>query len=353
MPISRLESIQQEQQEQEKKKSVADVYNQGVEASRYYSQKTINWVARYSAEILMMLVAVGMIGIQQFAEANWDWLFWARPKFWYDFIPYIVAQWLVLISSISGKHKYLLINDLIYLDLNQQIQLYVDNEKNGEITKIANIENKERKIKKYIQLHSQKLQMKLLKYKINSIAVLEVYLGIKDIEKLTVDNDLKQTKTNHLMLKGINVSPKKETAVKNELTRLYNELQDDYIKNNIDNINIKYNKVDYIILTNGMTKSENKSDESSMRENIGKEIFSEFGVGQFVLLLAMGVLLAMDLIQKDADFTTWVFFIMKATMLLWNYIQGSFRAPIIFKNTYVRATRERLQILKKTNIQIP
>lgn len=347
-----LNKLKEQAKEEKNKMTVAEIYNNSREISRYYSQKTINVFLRYLPEILMILLSSTLIGIQQFADANWNWRAIFEATFWYEYIPYVMALWIVLISAINGKIKYLLVNDLMYLDLNETIQKYIDNDTNGEITKIANKEDRERKIKKYIEKKSYELEKNLKKYNINTIQVLEVYLGLKTLDYLNVETDENQTKLNLLMLNGIKIPKRKENLIKTKLLGLYNELQHDYIEKNIDNIKIKYNRVTYTILTNGKTKSNNYDGDTTLKENLGVEIFSEFGVFQFIMMGAMVFWLAMELTLKEPSMETVIRFGTKLLMLVWNYIQASFRTPIIFKNTYIRATRERLQILQKTNIKI-
>jgi hypothetical protein len=57
------------------------------------------------------------------------------------------------------------------------------------------------------------------------------------------------------------------------------------------------------------------------------------------------VILALDLVQKGADVTTWIIFIFKAFMLYTYYFRASARSPIIFQRTRLKAIQERDSML--------
>jgi len=265
-----------------------------------------------------------MIGIQQFAEPQFDPYFFMRAKFWYEYLPFITATWLILFATTTGAFKIYMEIDHSYTELESQIQDHVNEDSKNPFIK--------------------ELSKKMKKYGIGTFDVLVIYLGLVEPKK---DDDGNIGIATELLLKGIKIKPKRENAVKGSLQALYEMLSDEYLEANIDNVRIKYTQVTPTLLTHGFSPRTKETYEPNYQANDKSQIIQEFGVGQIATMIIMFVLLSLDLVSKETSWATWVFFGLKAFQLIWAYLKGSARAKVLFKRTHVKALQERANSLNE------
>lgn len=312
-------------------KDAYDVYNDYKDTVDDVGQKTYNWFSKYWEQIVSLIIAFFLIGIQQFAEPQFDPLFFLQPKFWYEFIPYVMAIWVVIISTLTSNMRWLEDSDPLYLATRQSIQKHVDSDKESPyIYKGSKIVDTERKTNAW-KLHvSKEIDKKRKKYKIPTISSLREFLDGDDT----------------ILTKKIKTANRgKIRRIRASFEELFSYLTDDYIKKYIDTIEIKYNQVNETVLVSGLLPTNNKTQESNFREDTSKVIFNEFGLGFIISSLFSGIILALDLVQKGADITTWIVFIFKAFMLYTYYFRASARSRTVFQKTRLKALQERDSML--------
>ncbi len=318
---------------------IKDTFNQVYEAQKKSGDKILHWTQRYGTQILMVVSSFIMIGVQQFAEPKFDPYFFTRPRFWYEYLPFITATWLILFATTTGAFKVYMETDRAYLNLERSIQDHVDEDsKNPFIKKGALHEDRDNKKRAYKRKITRQLARQMKKYGIGTFDVLIIYLGL--IKPKTDDEGNMDVSTD-LLLKGIKIPPKREKRVQAHLQALYEMLSDEYLEANIDNIKIRYTQVTPTLLTHGFSPRTKETYEPNYQANDKSQIIQEFGYGQIVTMIVMFILLSLDLVSKETSWATWVFFSLKAFQLLWAYLKGSARAKPLFKRTHVKALQER------------
>jgi len=328
-------------QEKTKVEEIRDTYNQLVDAQKMYSVKAMTWFSKYFQQIFMVVLSFLLIGIQQFAEPKFDPYFFTRPKFWYEYLPFVTALWLILFATTSGAFKILMEEDLAYIQLKNEIQAHVDSDsKNPYIEVGSKIDDRDRKKRAYKRDISRKIEKKIKKYNIGTFDNFMVYIGVVELgATLSSGNDL--------MLSGINIPKRREKRIKGSLRALYDKLDDVYIDKIIDNTKIKYTQVNASLLINGFSPRTKETYVPNYKSNDQTEVIGEFGVGQLVTMILMFIILSLDLIEKEANISTWVFFTLKMFQLTWTYFKGSMRSKPIFDRTHKKALQERNSTLNE------
>ena len=320
--------------------NIAKVYNEMVEKQKMYSVKTLSWLYKYMQQILMVTFSFLLIGIQQFAEPQFNPYFFLQAKFWYEYLPFVTALWLILFATTSGAFKIYMEIDPLYIQLKNDIQDHVDSDSKSPFIEIGcKIDDRDRKKRAFKRQKSRELARKIKKFNIGTFDNLVKYLRIGELSKEGDTVVLSQQDT--LLLNGINVSKKKEKRVKASLRALYDMLGDDYVEKVIDNIKIRYNQVNSSLLINGFSPRTKETYEPNFRSNDQVEVISEFGIGQVVTMILMFIILSLDLMSKEATMATFVFFILKMFQLTWTYLKASMRSKPIFERTFIKALQER------------
>lgn len=323
---------------------IAETYNEMVEKQKMYTVKSLSWLYKYMQQILMVTFSFLLIGIQQFAEPQFNPFFFLQAKFWYEYLPFVTALWLILFATTSGAFKIYMEIDPLYIQLKNNIQDHVDSDsKNAFIEIGCKVDDRDRKKRAFKRQKSRELARKIKKYNIGTFDNLVKYLKIDELDGGNGNSSFSQQDI--LLLNGINVSKKKEKRVKASLRALYDMLSDEYVEKVIDNIKIKYNQVNSSLLINGFSPRTKETYEPNFRSNDQVEVISEFGIGQVVTMILMFIILSLDLMSKEATMATFVFFILKMFQLTWTYLKASMRSKPIFERTFIKALQEREKTL--------
>jgi hypothetical protein len=322
-------------QEELKKEKVLDrieeTYNKSVEAGNRITEEALSWAQKYLLNIVLTVLSLFMVGIQQFAEPQFDPYFFLRANFWYEYLPFVTAQWLILLSTISGNNKWLSEVDKTYLDLSDRIQNHANkNKETPYIHEGAKMESRERKVKAFKVKKGRELN-KLIKS-----SGLSTFGATKDF---LAGND---------KLKPYILFPKtRRKLLRRKFNTIIEMLTDTYINSNIDEIKVKYVQVTESGLLNGF-KSRGKDDyEPDFQEHTFNVVIGEFGLGQLVMMVIGFIILSLDLVSKGADVSTWAMFLLKLFILFWVYTKATFRSKPIFKKTQVKALQERASMLDR------
>lgn len=317
--------------EQKQDKNVYELYNRYVDINRNTSKKVYGWFSKYWEQLISLVIAFFLIGIQQFAEPQFDPYFFLRPDFWYEFVPYVMSIWIIIISTLTSNMRWLEFTDNTFVKSKESIQKHVDDDKeNPYIFKGSKIVDTERKKIAWRAKISKQIDKKRKKSKIPTIAALKSFLEGDD---KVFDSKVKTPKKGKII------------HLRAQFKELFSYLEDEYIDKYIDTIKIKYNQVNETILISGLIPSSKETSQSDFKENTSKVIFGEFGTGFIVSALFSAVILALDLVQKGADVTTWIIFIFKAFMLYTYYFRASARSGVVFQRTRLKALQERESML--------
>ncbi|MCK9319359.1 hypothetical protein [Methanoculleus sp.] len=344
---------------------VENIYNQSVEVGKQVGEKTITWFSKYASQVFMVFMSLLLVGIQQFAEPQFDPYFFLRPKFWYDYIPFVTAQWLILFAVITGNNKWLAEVDVNFLRITKSIQEHVDKDKKTPyIFEGAKVMDRERKIRAFRNKISREIDNIIKKYKFGTFANMYAFLVEKEIKSKVKKTkvvgqdeegkDIVEEYEEIIWHEVAKVRPKlrgmklqKEYELKQQINALLTKLTDEFISENIDHLKVKYSQVTESGLVNGFKPSANKEYESDFQEHTTTAILNEFGIGQLVTMAIGFVMLSLDLIVKGVGINTWIFFVFKMFMLVWVYFKANFRSKFIFQKTNLKAVQERDSMLDR------
>lgn len=363
--MSNFDEHYQKMVEQKPIDKVENIYNDSVEKGKEVVGATMSWFSKYASQVFMVILSLFLVGIQQFAEPQFDPYFFLRPKFWYDYIPFVTAQWLILFAVITGNAKWMSEVDMTFRKISLSIQDHVDRDKKTPyIFEGAKIMDKERKVRAFRKSISRQVDELIKKYKFGTFANMYAFLVEKEIKQVnkktkvvgqdeegkdiveTYDEVIRHDVANvRPKLKGIGA--KKEYELKQEINALLTKLTDEFIEENIDHLKVKYAQVTEAGLVNGFKPRSQQEYESDFQEHTTSAILNEFGVGQIATMAIGFVMLSLDLVLKGVSITTWVFFVFKMFILIWVYFKATFRSKIIFQKTNLKAVQERDSMLDR------
>ncbi len=344
---------------------VENIYNQSVEKGKEIGERTMGWFNKYASQVFMVILSLFLVGIQQFAEPQFDPYFFLRPKFWYDYIPFITAQWLILFAVVTGNAKWMSEIDMTFLKVSKSIQDHVDRDKKTPyIFEGAKVMDKERKIRSFRNGISRKIDKLIKRYKFGTFANMYAFLVEKEIKQVNKKikvvgqdeegKDIIEEYDEIIRHEVAKVRPKlrgmksqKEYELKQEINTLLTKLTDEFISENIDHLKVKYAQVTEAGLVNGFKPRSQQEYESDFQEHTTTAILNEFGIGQIATMAIGFVMLSLDLIIKGVSITTWVFFVFKMFILIWVYFKATFRSKIIFQKTNLKAVQERDSMLDR------
>lgn len=363
--MSNFDEHYQKMVEQKPIDKVENIYNDSVEKGKEVVGATMSWFSKYASQVFMVILSLFLVGIQQFAEPQFDPYFFLRPKFWYDYIPFVTAQWLILFAVITGNAKWMSEVDMTFKKISLSIQDHVDRDKKTPyIFEGAKIMDKERKVRAFRKSISRQVDKLIKKYKFGTFANMYAFLVEKEIKQVNKKTkvvgqdeegkDIVETYDEVIRhdvakvrpkLKGIGA--KKEYELKQEINTLLTKLTDEFIEENIDHLKVKYAQVTEAGLINGFKPRSQQEYESDFQEHTTSAILNEFGVGQIAMMAIGFVMLSLDLVLKGVSITTWVFFVFKMFILIWVYFKATFRSKIIFQKTNLKAVQERDSMLDR------
>lgn len=308
-----------------------EAYNQFKDVSTKQGKKVGDFVSKYWEQITSLIMAFILIGVQQLAEANFNPKFFLDPDFWYEYIPYVMAIWIIISSTVNGNKKWQSEVHGVYIKTKDDIQKHVDdNRVNPYIYEGSKIIDRRRKIEAWKSKISGKIDKLRRKSRITSIDNLKDFLNNDDI----------------IIKLKIKVFQKaRNKRLRDRFKELFEYLGNEYIEQNFNNLKVKYNRVTETVLASGLKPRFGGLGDSDFQEHNTRELFNEFGVGFIVTSLLTAVIIALDLQQKDASITTWITFGFKALMLYTYYFRASARSKPIFEKTSLKALSERLSML--------
>ena len=335
------------QKELEEKKSTLEqaqqIYKRSKDEISTKAKRVYNFFSKYLSQLIMTILSFLLIGISNFAEANYNFNFFKEAQYWFDLLIYLVAQWLIILSVTTGYFKYQKSSNKDYLKSKNEIGKFIlINLDTPFIKKYADQSNKKRKINAYSKKIKEKIIKLVKKYDLGSLSSVKQeiigggydYIGNKEKQRRTLKNTLKK------ILSKFKIKRSKDKGIE-KIQKLLLLIDDSYLNNNIDSIKVKHIKVSESILISGISVKRKEETERTFKENKGKEIAGKFGSGMLLSQALMMIFLIMNFTIKKTTKEAFLDFTFRALLLLYTYFKASAEAPDIFDKTILNAIRER------------
>lgn len=285
------------------------------------TSKTIKVWVYFIPQIFMTLLALFIIGAYQFVEANFDPAIFATAQFWGNYLSYQSASWILILNIIATSYKVLKKKHTRYATLRDKRDYYVTiDETKPFISKGAENENRQRKIKAYKIWVNQKIHKILNKHKIS------------DLEHFLLENNY-------------SIETNKEKRLKKKLDYLLSVLTDEYINKNIDNVKCGWKTFTYATVSRDKLVSGARSIETNHGENDFKEhnvmIFTKFYLSGFLFIsVLMFILLSFSLDPKQSTLDAWITFAIKMFMIGFSAINTWLKTDETFELTKLKVIEE-------------
>jgi hypothetical protein len=286
--------------------------------------------------VFINILALFIIGLDNFIEGSWDWARFASADFWYAYLSYQTANWLIGITFLVTLIKGFKANVDEYLNNLKAIQVIVDEDHEKPfITKQCEIETLIRK-KETLEADVYKKMFRIV-----------VKHNIKSIEAFLDNTDM-------ITLKW------RERRAYRKLERLREMLSDEWQKDYLKSHKVNIPRVTRSLITSGFVANQKYGQYNSYRTNVVSTSSQTITPSVLTSSLIGLILLSFDFLPKTADVTTWLAFVAKIFLITWNTMVISSTAYTIFSRTYLRSSEERASDLKmmrmreaKGNITVP
>lgn len=274
-------------------------------------------VYRIMPIIIINLLALFIIGLDNFIDGKWDWATFVSAEFWYSYLRFQTANWLLAITYLNSTLKKIKANNLDFISNLEEIQKYVDLDHEEEfIGDQAEIETIIRK-RYYLEI---KISKQLLKLK----------------EKHKIAN-LDDFYTDYLN----RVRTKKGDKIYEKIDALYEMLSKGWAIQNLKGYKIRYPKVNRSLLVSGFQPSRSDGRFNTYTSNTVSSSFKLIAPSTLTISVLMLILLAFEPIRKEATLGTWLKFASQTLVIVWNTIMVTSLAFTIFEITSLRSSEER------------
>lgn len=267
--------------------------------------------------IIINILALFIIGLDNFIDGKWDWSTFASANFWYSYLRYQTANWLLSITYLNASLNKIKRNHEKYKFNLESIQEYVDFDHKEEfIGDQAEIETIIRK-RYYLEI---KISQELLKIKTkHKISNLDDFYNTSDINTLN----------------------KKEKKAHAKITVLYEMLTKEWAIENLKGYKIKYPKVTRSLLVSGFQPTRTYGRFNTYTARTVSISFRMIVPTTLIMSILMFVLLAFEPMTKEATLGTWLKFVSQIFIIIFNILMITSRAYTIFEITTLRSSEER------------
>jgi hypothetical protein len=273
--------------------------------------------------VMINIIALFIIGLDNFIEGKWSWAIFSQPSFWYSYLSFQTANWLVAINFLTSSIKKIKSSEKAYINNLNAIQKNVDADHDKPfITKQAEIETLMRK--------KEMLEM----YVYEKMHRLSVKHGIKSVDKFLRENDSD-------VLKG------KEKRLYLALDALKRMLTDEWQRDYLKSYKIKYPAVTRSILTSGFSARNKNGQYNTYRTNVVSTTTKMVAPNTLTASLLAFVLLSFQFVPKEASVATALKFVIQLFLITWNTITTLTLVYTIFSLTYLRSSEERSSDLER------
>jgi len=276
--------------------------------------------------ITVNIAALFIIGLDNFVSGEWSWAVFKDPAFWWSYASFQTANWLVAITFLVGAIRMFQNNYKKYLENLDFIQSMVDydHEKKAFITAQCEIETLRRKKEVLLLIVGKKLYDLKVKHEIKDVvAFLEAGVAV-----------------------GASWSEKR---LYRKLQALYAmttfEWQQEYLQGFKGSrwlgIKLRFPEVTRALIVSGFKPSRRAGAFNDYRSRVFGTSANLIAPNTVVSMAVGLLLLSFQFTTKQADAGTWLNFIVKVLLIIWNtYMTRSF-AGVIFMRTHMRVAEER------------
>lgn len=279
--------------------------------------KAFGSFVRFVPILIINLAGLFIVGADNFLTGTWNWDIFLLASFWYSYLSFQTANWLIAITWFVNLINKIKKFDKSYNENLKEIQKLVDEDHDHEfIERQANIEALKRKketLERYVYHKMFKIKTR------NKIEDLDVFL-----------------KEDRKTMRGI---WKKWAHAR--LTHLNEMLSFDWQKKYLKSYPIAYTRVTRKQIVSGVGVSRKDGEYNDYKTNIVSVSIAKIVPNAIIISILVFVLLAFQFIPKDADLSTWLKFVFQVMAIIWNTMMILSITYTIFESTFLNATEQR------------
>lgn len=279
--------------------------------------KVFGSFVRFVPILIINLAGLFIVGADNFLTGEWNWGIFLLPSFWYSYLSFQTANWLIAITwfvNLINKIKRL---DKSYNENLDEIQKLVDEDHDHEfLERQANVEALKRKketLERYVYHKMFTIKTN------NTIDDLDVFL-----------------KLDRKSIKGV-----WKKWLHARLTRLNDMLSLEWQKKYLKSYPIKYTRVTRKQIVSGVGVSSKDGEYNDYKTNIVSVSIAKIVPNAIIISVLVFILLAFQFIPKDANLSTWLKFVFQVMAIIWNTMMILSITYTIFESTFLNATEQR------------
>jgi hypothetical protein len=355
--LKTLEDTLKEQKEKENNIKLKELLDHAEKTKNDLKSKGEKVIGEILITIVFMLFTLVIIGLPTLFKDSFDWEKFKTIEFWREYLMIQFATWFTRIWIVIVRYRMNKKNNKEWHKISKRIEEYVEKDQEKPfINKHSLIDNKERKIRAFINNQKIKIFRLSKRFKVLNVidylhhmetyqnSIQEEFCIVTSIKyQPELENASKLKKTMFYVFKWLLYKVRKLRIKKAELKLryLFSTIQNSYIEKNIDNIKVRYNKVDRNILVSGFSQSRdsNVHGYSYHEDSVGEFLRATLPMFLFVSAVTFLILPLSLKPIKDAEswykFGTNVFLVFVSASMMW------FKADDLFEKTKLRVLIER------------
>lgn len=279
--------------------------------------------------VFINLLGAVIIGLDNFVEGAWDWGIFITASFWYSYISYQMANWLIALTWFTNIIKRFKKNFPNYSENLAFIQTMVDKDHEDEfIEKQVLVERVKRK-KETLELQVyRKIYLIREKHKIKSVDefLSNGKIGIFESDKRWI-------------FKWFDIKQKKK--VYKAILELKEMLTLDWQKQFLMSYIIPYTHITRDLLVSGLSPRNRKGVYNDYKTRFASKTFIAIVPSAVATSILGLVLLSFQFLFKEATVYTWLKFAVQIILIVWNTFMIVMSAPEVFQSTHYSALEQR------------
>lgn len=279
--------------------------------------------------ILINILGAVIIGLDNFVEGTWEWGIFLTASFWYSYLSYQTANWVIAITWFTNQIKKLKKQSTQYNQNLAYVQEMVDEDHTEEFIQ-PQVEIEEVRRKK------ETLEIEVYR-KMYNIRVKNNLRSIDDFMMIGQSRAFSSNKKGWKHKREIN----KQYKLYDELVRLKEMLSLDWQKKYLKSYKIKHTKVTRELLVSGLSPRNKKGRYNDYKTHFGSTTFKAVVPSAVATSIIGLVLLSFQFVFKEATVYTWLKFAVQIMLIMWNTFMILSTAHEVFKNTHENALEQR------------